>query len=217
MEKLMIRNHKQLVKDAILERWGHEPDSLDDLARCVIDSINHHFSRAAQRTRVVGFVWNIQYNNAVSNTHSSPIMGEKNWHRNPHIPTGYPGYQGRVWIRYDQPPISFASDAFNSSLTYTGTGGGGSYDGIWSTISRLHYQKYGNQTKTPYPRPNVYSWDYRFFASDWPALPDPYREMLFDILRTNHMLAYNHKFVWEDPGVFNRDRQFRESVKITRG
>jgi len=191
-------------KKHILNVYGREPRGLDDLARCVIAVINH-------RRPVVGFAWQISKSAKVSNSHSAPLDGVHNWSRKPELPMGYPGWQGRVWIRYAAPDRGFGSDAFHETLTDTGTGGFGSYDGPWTGISKVRWETYGYKTrgKNVYPEPQIYSWGYRFYDSDW---PDLYKDDLFDII-ANKPKVNTHKFLWNDPKVEQSDTEFISQQK----
>jgi len=175
-------NYKQATKDKILKIYGHEPTSLDDLAHCVIAMVNTFKGRSEKSTKITGFSWQISYDQKVRNTHNCPINGETNWgNEKPNAPKGYPGWSGRVWIRYVKYPDSFGSDTFESSLTYPGTGGGGEYDGPFK-------RKDGGY---------ICSWDYHFFSDDWPLINDGL--MMLDILENNKLTrTYKHNFLWED-------------------
>ena len=87
-------NFKRKIKDNILKINGGEPRSLDELVSCVIKVIN-------TVTPVKGFAWDIR-KGEVSNSHDCPMDGVTNWSRSDtSLPTSYPGWCGRVWIRYD--------------------------------------------------------------------------------------------------------------------
>ena len=121
---------KSKIKKDILKVYGREPTTLDELAECVIKVID-------RQTPVAGFVWHIRHDTSVSNTHDCPIDGVTNWGgRDQNRPFGYPGWEGRVWIRYKSDKETWGSDPFRATLTHTGAGGWGSYDGPWQKISR---------------------------------------------------------------------------------
>lgn len=207
-------NYKEDIKRRILKIWGGEPRSLGELAQCVIAVINRQpATRSGSRhCEVAGFSWDIRRNKEVSNSHDAPIMGVTNWGGNTKLedgtpaPRSYPGWSGRAWIRYAKPVDTFGSDPFAATLTYPGTGGWGSYDGPWKRISDVHYQTYGYRRKGPeiYPRPQIYSWDYRFFDSDWPEL---YYYELFDLIK-QAPTSNQHQFIWEDPATMAADKEF---------
>lgn len=204
--------HKRELKNKLIEIWGREPESLDDLADCCIAVINQWFVDKREDNKVVGFAWDIWYDPKVSNSHNCPIDAETNWNRTDDKPLGYPGFYGRVWIRYAKPVSSSGFNAFQSTLTYPGTGGGGAYGGPWASLSKVRYQKHGNR-KGPdmYPAPAIHSWDYCFFVQDfegimhwinWLILQDkPYKQ---------------HIYKWEDPNIKLADLEFISSAKLAK-
>ena len=124
---------------------------------------------------------------------------QENWWRKKDVPDGYPGYQGRVWIRYRHKPQGFkSSDNFRETLTYPGTGGGGGYDGPWQHISSLRWQNKD-------PGIAVYSWDYHFFLSDFPELAKSLeQEKLMNIL-SNVTPDQHHTYHQEHPDIVHED------------
>lgn len=189
-------------KQRVLDIYGHEPKDLDDLARCTISVINRssflYNKRTNIRSRVVGFSWDITYSNKIDNNHSCPLSGEKNFGGyKPNIPTHYPGWYGRVWIRYSNTIEYFGSDPFSESLTYPGSGGSGSYDGPWKNSCRQGYEK--NRGLPAYP--HVFSWDYKIFMDDWPLINYEMESLLLlDMLEHDRILpnSHAHKFLWEE-------------------
>jgi hypothetical protein len=66
----------------------------------------------------------------IRNTHSCPPGGVINWHYNPMLPSGYPGWSGRLEYTVENTEKGKnwgcgATDIFRDSAIYTGTGGGG--------------------------------------------------------------------------------------------
>jgi hypothetical protein len=207
-------------KEKLLRVWGHEPDSLDDLARCIIAIANTYKEsrynvtkgKSLATAKVVGFSWDINHT-SVGNTHYCPYDGVTNWDSDPNKPKDYPGWVGRVWIRYSNYPSSFGfgSDPLRDTLFHTGTGGIGAYNGPWETISKIRYNYYRNvlENRSSYPEINCYSWDCRFFDSDF---PDLYKGELFSIIKDlNH--STQHHFLWEDPETVNADGEFISLTK----
>jgi hypothetical protein len=207
-------NYQQQLKDRMVKQFG-EPQSLDELAQTVIQTINTYrdHSRAHRpktAARVVGFAWDIAYGE-VSNTHDCPIKGKTNWgRRDKDAPTSYPGWRGRVWIRYgDEHRNGFGSDPFGITLTYPGTGGWGSYSGPFQKISKARFARYGHRhNPEDYPEPQIYSWDYRFYEDDWPAVKDWVEKQKVVAALTNTAPKTSHKFEWWDPAIRARDDQF---------
>jgi hypothetical protein len=206
------------IKKNILELCGKEPETLDELAECVIKIINTRpDGRSGKKLKVVGFAWDLTYSRLVSNTHHCPLNGKTNWaYRNKDVPRGYPGWVGRVWIRYSEMASSFSgSDAFYCTATHTGTGGGGSYGGIWGPVCEARWKMYGYDTDTKlFPRPECFSWDYRIFADDWPLLAADHEAMaILSTLNGGSNSPGTHHYCWEDPTVKARDSEFLELVK----
>ena len=107
-------------KQRILKACGSEPRTMDELAWAVIKTIESTKTdqyNGQNLCKVVGFAWAMGHG-TVRNTHSAPMNGEQNWSASdPNIPTGYPGWNGRVWIRYKDRNTSGSSEAFRSTLT----------------------------------------------------------------------------------------------------
>ncbi len=78
------------IKKNILKVFGKEPESLDELAKCVIAVINSKLDRNKKEVKVSGFAWDISYSELVRNTYSSPFGYDKNWRGVSGAPKGYP-------------------------------------------------------------------------------------------------------------------------------
>lgn len=182
-------------KKYILDLFGREPATLDDLGDCVRAVIDN------SGVRCVGLQWEVRYSDQVSNSHDAPLSGRTNFSRKPELPIGYPGWVGRIWVRYAEYPKSFGSEPFDRTLTYTGTGGFGSYNGPWHRVASAHYlQRIYKKQKIDYPEPAIFSWDYRFFSDDWPAI------IIWSALTDN--INRRHDYQWHDPEVWDQDQQF---------
>jgi len=211
-------------KKHIIDVYGKEPETLDELAQCVIAVIEaekntDNWPRKNSRTKnfkVDGFAWDIHWIDRVPNTHSSPINGIQNWEKEPNKPFGYPGWTGRVWIRYKEEPVGFGSDAFARTLTYTGTGGAGGYQGPWEEIGAARFKRFERSlTKAHYSRIPSYSWDYRIYQSDWPIIDEKIRQdLMFHKLADTQMPAIRHKFLWQDPAMVISDTEFMAESAI---
>jgi hypothetical protein len=212
--KVAIHPRKQYILDV----YGRDPDTLDEVAECVIAVINNcdnsdswskNKKKEVKKVKVLGFSWNINYG-AVSNSHSAPLDGKENWgNRDKSLPTSYPGWSGRVWVRYEAPYPSFGNDPFNKTLTHTGSGGFGGYNGPWEDIATARFRRYGHtHPKDAFPEPQILSWDYRFYNSDWPGLDESVRQQrVYDTL-AGHPTIMNHKFLWQDPETMVKDAEF---------
>lgn len=220
-----MTNYKQALKDRIVEKCG-EPATLDELAHTCIkmvetyDNVRQPRDRRRKRLppeyiKVVGFAWEVRYGD-VSNSHSCPIDGVENWgNRYAGEPTSYKGWNGRVWIRYSTDVNSFGSDPMRSTLTYTGTGGIGGYSGPWETINSVVYHARMKDLGIEYPTPVCYSWDYRFFASDWPLIAEEYeKKIAWAELSNTAIPDMRHKFEWNDPDVLAADNEFKRLYNL---
>jgi hypothetical protein len=219
---------KRPIKENILKVYGREPKSLDELAQCVIEVINSqvnldswynpkkHAPREFKNHKVVSFAWEIARKELVSNSHSAPEGYPENWSSKPDIPKGYPGWYGRVWIRYEEEPYSFASSGtFEQTLTHTGTGGAGGYSGPSEAIGSARFQRYGHtDPKGSYPRINCYSWDYRFYDLDWPEIAKAYEKSEIIYHLGGPLPKMKHYFNWTDPETEHRDNEFLAEFAI---
>lgn len=216
------------IKDNLLKVYGREPRDLDDLAHCVIAVINSQINRDSWSRKkkvtedrphcVVGFAWDIKWSPSVSNSHSSPEGYPQNWGRDKKgVPEGYPGYHGRVWIRYADEPRSWGSEPFEATLTHTGTGGAGSYSGSFAAVASARYHRYGHQRiKGAYPEVNCYSWDYRIFDYDFPGIVEAReKHEVWDRLADQNTVN-SHKFEWQDPDTLIADAEFMAECAMLR-
>jgi hypothetical protein len=190
-------------KQRVLDIYGHEPKDLDDLAHCVISVVNESLK---SKSKVVGLAWDISYSRTVSNTHHCPLDGKTNWGgRDRNLPRNYPGWTGRLWIRYATRTRSFESDPLSLTLTHTGSGGFGAYDGPWGTLCAKWYR---NPKKKSLPEPDVYSWYYKIFEDDWPlVMQDLKSQMVLNMLVQDDYGDLHHEFLWEDPETAAKDRE----------
>lgn len=207
-----MSNHLETVKQHWLKIVGAEPRDLDELAQGVIQVLNQQPATPSDRGRrvqVAGLQWQINFGR-VSNSHDRPIQGTSNWGgRVPGAPHHYPGWKGRVWVRYARPVDSFGSDPWRSTLTWTGTGGFGGYDGPWSGIMGL-WHRAAREIQKQYPEPQIYSWDFRFFLQDWPLLERWVEAQRIEaILRGQKPPKLDHRFLWQDPEILALDDKFR--------
>lgn len=222
------------LRDNVIKCYGKEPETLDEVAEAIIAIINNvdvrrlatHKSNVPKSPKVLGFAWDINYDRKVSNTHCAPRTGVTNWGSNPDGPRGYPGFSGRVWIRYENDKnFSFGSDPFRETMSHPGTGGFGSYDGLWAQIASAHWKTYGHRRNPAHPRPELYSWDYKIFLDDWPALKAVINKETNDmeVRNTYNILAnkprevfkLSHSFKWNDPDTVVADEEFLKNFYAT--
>lgn len=184
-------------KQQVLNIIKTEPESMDELAKSIIVVINH---MVAPKNELVGFKWTLDFTEKVSNTHNCPLNGVTNWGSKEDKPRHYPGWYGRVWYRYKN--TKDFSLNLNNTLTYTGTGGYGSYNGPWAEIAKATYTQYKRYTVF------CYSYDFRLFEDDWPKIKE-WRQHVetFKILK-NEPLTHHHTFLWEDSETKINDIEF---------
>lgn len=117
--------------------------------------------------------YELRYYDHVSNSHSAPINGETNWGRKKEgIPTGYPGFKGRVW-GYDNSvgcSISEYCGAFYNKVKipglHTGSGGGS----------------------------GEYRYEFQFFLDDFPSFKKEFEErQLKKVAKANLSGDYSQK------------------------
>lgn len=219
----MIKTDRRLklYKDEILKHHA-EPCSLDELAHVVIETVNRNIVSDVEGCRVVGFVWDIKHGN-VRTSHSHPIQCERN-DEVPYLGSA-PGWNGRVWIRYSDEIKHWGSDAMSTTLTHTGTGGAGSYDGIWTKVSSARYKKYGHAIRDGlmnhelYPKIHCFSWDYRIYDSDWPELAEVIewqRNKTWAVLSNTTFINPDHQFRWVDEATALADEEFLQECNRER-
>ena len=147
------------------------------------------------------------------------------------MPTGYPGWYGRVWVRFEEyPDFMRLSNILSSYGIHPGTGGEGAYNGIWSEVCHAaHILNMSHNEK-----PHCFSWDCTIFDEDWPGLVerDIYssrraeakeqfdKELSWKILsgrglqNTFHFPSLMHKYEWTDPAQIEKDRELIHSANV---
>jgi len=195
-----------------------KPKTLDEIGPYFIEQMNK------LGPEVVGLSWNVRWSNRVSNTHRAPKGYKTNFGFLPTLPTGFPGWEGRVWIRFkDRPDFMGLSNMMGENGIHPGSGGGGAYDGPWAKIGHAAYLaglKYDEQ-------PHCFSWDAKIFDLDWESVDSirinkqeyerQYSEYsiakTWAILQGNYSPPFNfkapsHKFEWTDPVTLIEDKKF---------
>jgi hypothetical protein len=207
--------------------YGDEPTTMDELAKAVIKVINefqhNRLSKVGRKTvitpgpkaKCIGFSWDVVHYDSVSNSHNSPEGYPDNFMQKPESPKGYPGWYGRVWVRYEtEKNFCFSSDTFKRTLTHTGTGGFGSYNGPWAKVATARYNRLGhiNQGTDAYPGIMCYSWDFKIFDYDWPLITEVIeheKATVWAHLNDKPEPARpHHRFHWEDPKTVEADHAF---------
>lgn len=193
-------------KQHIIKIHGHEPTSLDDFGQCILNILQHN-----SNNRVLGFSFDVQFGDC-SNTHHAPVGKPLNWRRRDSLPTSYPGYHGRMWLRlFDRKSGEFFSDFFRGTMTYPGSGGAGSYNGPWHYLNETFYSVKKNK-KVPewFIEPNIGSLDYKFFIEDWPLLEKWTEHTKTLNLLKNKSNRIRHNFLYEDQETVELDKKFIE-------
>lgn len=189
----------------ILSVYGRDPENFDQLGECIIQVMSARTSNP-----VVGLAWDMTYDPKTSNTHSAPVTGETNWFCKSDKPLGYPGLEGRLWIRYQKEPQAFTSSSrLGDVLFYTGSGGGGSYGGPWSSVYSRYYRCRGRKIK-PLQECNCFSWDARIYLADWPKLEQDIEHQHLVNCLNGVKSEFKHSFSWTDPETAKRDQEFLE-------
>ena len=208
-----------ILKQQALNIYGNEPETMNELAKCVIAIINSNL--ASEGNKVIGFVWELRSSICVSNSHAAPLGKERNWDGHKiNVPKGYPGMVGRIWIRYNKDNTGFSSTPFENTLTHTGTGGSGHYNGIWRRIVNGRYKQFMAKRRTLNGYENFnshvhcYSWDYTIFADDWPVIDNfAGKQQTFDLIKTGKIQEIKHYFEWNDPDTIEDDNKFLKQIQ----
>lgn len=203
------------IKQKILDLVGQEPTNLDQLAQCVIRVIDNCLANS----RVLGFSWEIRYFDKVSCAHSAPEGRQINWQCSLDRPSFFPGFRGRVWIRYAHTTgfKKFLDHPFNRTLTHIGSMERfADYSGPWSNCYHAWRQchKIFHHQNLVYPEPLIFTWDYRFYLEDWPGIANwVEQQAVIAGLHGQPRPEIIHRFVWEDPATVEEDRRFIQQVE----
>jgi hypothetical protein len=178
---------------------------------------------------LAGLALKLIWKDKVSNTHDAPRNGVTNWGgRTEGAPTGYPGWSGRIWVRY-YPPVksTFGHDPVRGARVFTGTGGFGHYDGPWQPAYSAWYELNKSRKRRAHNgEPQCYSYDVRIFADDFPELLFEYNCVLAqlrlegrlyreDWLNGGNMV--NHPelyYVYTNPEIQQQDEQLIAKCRL---
>lgn len=238
-------------KKRALAIYGKPVTTMDDIGYLTIAVLNQqdnderiynlegkqHISYAQRKLVCVGLKWTLTRSDRVSNSHSGPLLGYSNWNNDYEDGVrNYPGWEGRVWVRYAQPREGFGK-TFEEAMSFTGTGGWGAYDGPWTNVSSSRYRTFGqdrNGIASRYPEVACYSYDYRMYESDWPEIAHLWpqhiaayeaqvdqikKDNLLNTIKTvrmpfiGPMAPLTHVFFWEDPATKAKDEDFLDRLK----
>ena len=156
--KIAARQARVAAADTIIDNLRNSSGTFDEITQWVIDNqetpidrfyANHPNERRPRETkRYVPFritsvkLDGMHHNVTISNSHSAPRGMPTNWRGNHHLPTGYPGWHGRILIQHEG-DFSQVSRMFSDIGICTGTGGGGG---------------------------GYLSYDVKLWEADWPAM-----------------------------------------------
>lgn len=197
-------NPRRIQQDNNFARYG-EPCSLDQLFYHIVLVSN------ANQPVLTGLAVSLRRSECVPNSHSCPIDGSMNFNGDPLMVRGYPGWNGRLWLRLEDNTKDFSSTSWCwRTNTHTGSGGFGSYNGPWKDIRQLRHQ---HGQRHPYPEPICYSWDYRIYEQDWPRVAQWWQHMkTVSQLHHNCEPDSNYYFAWENPAIAERDRRYMQEL-----
>jgi hypothetical protein len=174
----------------------HDVTSIDEMCEFIRSTTaNNCYNsiRDGRRLLLTGLALSMQWSDRVSNSHSCPINGTTNWDCDDTLPTGYPGFNGRIALRFDRSPTGFSTDVLHGSCAHGGSGGWRPSVKVWKDVSRR---------ATDANLPGHYTeYELRIYVEDFPKLA---RHM--EQLKTMHLLQFPDKpflllrdYVWIDP------------------
>lgn len=100
-----------------------EATSVEDLCRRCIE-VQNKFAEQDGTPKLINMVMDVHYSPNASNSHSSPILGVRNFSGKPELPTGYPALTGRVKFKYERDHNNLKRVGGNM-LWFINTGTGG--------------------------------------------------------------------------------------------
>lgn len=172
-------NHKGVFEDIY---------SLDELAEHTIETIKqnigHHSYSAdsSQGNQLLGFFWYIRSFHNISNHSYAPVGHSTNpGGRDLNMPTGFPGWYGKMTLRFRHKVWLWGSNMMNNTLIHTSTSD--------RTIKRFP-DKTKNKKDENYEI-EFYNWKINFFNSDFPNLD---MEQAFAKLKGETITA--HAYDW---------------------
>lgn len=200
-------------RDSLFKKYG-EPTNMEELARFVVNASN---DKIPKKEHIVGIYWVVRYGD-VGCTHSAPIMGEQNWSSRLDLPRSYKGFSGRVWIRKNvETDFCSLSQRIAKSYTYTGSGGGGAYyNGPWTKLSHMYLQYYGMGCSLE-KKLNIFSWDYRMYADDFPFMSQFEEEIIVSRLKGENPPVIKSSVFWESEETKEQDDLLRNQFLLKYG
>jgi hypothetical protein len=146
-QQLLDRAHKRYVsgKEAFFRQMREQVEDFDQLKQFIFDNWEHFCRNAHDRdtwyNRDISFDFSkwakpkaihldLRWSDRVSNSHNCPGNGVTNWHGSPDLPKGYPGWYGRIEIKWESNTSinrlksCLGSSYFDKSGIHTGSGSG---------------------------------------------------------------------------------------------
>jgi len=211
------------IKSALQQIYGHEPATMDELGHCLIKLLDHNLASTGG-AKCVGLHWELFHSQRVGNSLAAPEGCATNWRGTFELlPQGYPGWIGRVWVRYgpDSQGVGgcgFGSKPFDNTLTHVSRAVGLVHEynsHPWADIVHTknitqHGFLDGDDGVISYRYSSVvncYSWELRIFDADWPVVA------MMNVLRSQDGCQSNHShtFKWDDPEVVLADQRYMAS------
>lgn len=197
---------------------GIDPESLTQVFISVKRVADNYFIEMGEDNCILSLSIDVRYSDSVSCSHHAPLGERTNWSGDKSRPSNFPGFAGRITVRYKNRPHTFGSVPLKPSLTHTGTGGWGSFERgdqeLCKAWSELHSRRLRNKI-FPWPEPVFYSWDYRFFLQDFPAFQKRFEKMQVINILQDETLSENDlrsNAYWQDPETGRADHRMRSAA-----
>jgi len=207
------------IKEKQIDIFGKDPETIDELFSMVKSVISYNLVKQNEDAVLVGLGIDVTGDKQVSNSHSSPEGYKTNWGgTEPGEPRHYKGFSGRIWIRLSREASGWGSDVLRNTLTHSGSGGGGAYDGKWQGISTAYYNA-PKRLQKAFIRPACVSYSYQFFLKDFPVIADAVnKKEMWDTLKNVGTLTNNAKTIiwWQDDVQLQKDRDFIKMLERTK-
>ena len=147
------------------------PVSMGDIINCTVAYLDKIIWK--DTNRVIYFGLQLTYEENVDCNHSAPMNEPVNWGGNSTddngrpLPTGYPGWYGRVWIgtfgQAQRMPGQTVSNLLKNIGIHTGAGGGGTYSIPEPIVEKIGWNTINDNF-------HCWGWDVKLFEQDWVSL-----------------------------------------------
>lgn len=209
-----MHDHLQL-KNRLVETFGREPESLNDIAHAMIAVINQQSNgrkNVSANFKVLGLKWNLKRGLLIVNR-------DHTWGGRYLEKDNIQSWSGDVWIRYDTTVKSSSSDPLKAALLYKtvdiNSGSTPNQNNPWlkevkayRQVSKLH----GNFISVK--EPVCYGFKCLFFEEDFPNIANEIsKQDMWNILNDIKTKEYTHEFSWSDPETRERDKLIVDAAK----